>query len=60
MLNKNRLLVFVVTYNSSFRLKKKLNKLKYLKKKIKFDEIISDDSSKDDTLNYVVPKKKKY
>lgn len=58
MLNKNRLLVFVVTYNSSFRLKKILNKLEQLKKKIKFDILISDDCSKDDTLKYALPKKK--
>jgi len=57
MLNKNKLLVFIVTYNSSFRLKKILNKLEHLKKKIKFDVLISDDCSQDDTMNYAVKKK---
>lgn len=51
-----KILVFIVTYNSSFRLKKILNKLNKLNKKIDFDILISDDFSTDDTKSYF-PKK---
>ena len=51
-MQKSKILVFVVTYNSSFRLKLILNKLKTLRRKIKFDVLISDDSSTDNTKHY--------
>lgn len=49
---KNKLLVFIVTYNSSFRLKIILNKLKKIRKHTNFDILISDDCSNDDTIKY--------
>lgn len=52
-----KILVFIVTYNSSFRLKKILNKLTKLNKKIPFDILISDDCSTDDTKTYFQKKK---
>ena len=58
-MNRKKLLVFIVTYNSSFRLKNILNKLDKLKKKIKFDILISDDCSIDDTKSYFPKKNKK-
>ena len=54
--NKNKLLVFVVTYNSSFRLEIILKKLEKLKSKVNFVTLISDDCSTDDTLSFL-PKK---
>ncbi len=57
-MKSKKLLIFIVTYNSSFRLKKILKKLDNLKKKIFFDILISDDASTDDTLNFL-PKPKK-
>ncbi len=55
---KKDLLVFVVTYNSSFRLKHICKKLFNLKKKLSFDILISDDCSTDNTSAYF-PKTKK-
>tara|TARA_Y200000002_G_C22686331_1_gene666137 strand:- start:1329 stop:2033 length:705 start_codon:yes stop_codon:yes gene_type:complete len=52
-----KILVFIVTYNSSYRLKKILNKLTKLKKRIPFDILISDDCSTDDTKSYFPDKK---
>lgn len=52
-----KLLEFIVTYNSSFRLKKILDKLKKLNRKISFNILISDDCSIDDTKKYF-PKKR--
>lgn len=54
---KSKILVFVVTYNSSFRLGLILKKLKTLRRKIKFDILISDDCSTDNT-KYYFPKNK--
>lgn len=59
-MNKKKILVFIVTYNSSFRLKKILNKLNNLKNKISFDTLISDDASNDDTKRYFPTKKNAY
>ena len=59
MMNSKKLLIFIVTYNSSFRLKHILKKLDKLKKKIKFDILISDDCSIDDTKSYFLKKNKK-
>ena len=50
---KNKLLVFIVTYNSSFRLKIILNKLKKIRSNINFDILVSDDCSNDDTIRYL-------
>ena len=58
MKNKNKLLVFIITYNSSFRLKTILSNLKKLKNKVRFVTLISDDCSTDDTPSFI-PKKKK-
>ena len=49
---KNKLLVFIVTYNSSFRLKIILSKLKRIRSHINFDILVSDDCSNDDTIKY--------
>ena len=49
---KNKLLVFIVTYNSSFRLKIILNKLKKIQSHTSFDILVSDDCSNDDTIKY--------
>lgn len=46
-----KLLVFIVTYNSSFRLKLILKKIQRIKK-INYKILISDDCSNDDTSNY--------
>jgi glycosyltransferase involved in cell wall biosynthesis len=53
-----KLLIFIVTYNSSFRLKlihKKIQKIK----KINYKILISDDCSNDDTSNYIPNQNKK-
>jgi len=53
-----KLLIFIVTYNSSFRLKlilKKIQKIKRINCKI----LISDDCSDDDTSNYIPNQNKK-
>ena len=52
-----KLLIFIVTYNSSFRLNLILKKIKKIKK-INYKILISDDCSTDDTSTYI-PKKNK-
>jgi glycosyltransferase involved in cell wall biosynthesis len=52
------LLIFIVTYNSSFRLKLILKKIKKIKK-INYKILISDDCSDDDTSNYIPNQYKK-
>jgi GT2 family glycosyltransferase len=47
-----KLLIFIVTYNSSFRLKLILKKIQKIKK-INYKILISDDCSQDDTSNYL-------
>ena len=47
-----KLLIFIVTYNSSFRLKLILKKIQRIKK-INYKILISDDCSNDDTSNYI-------
>ena len=59
-MQKSKILVFIVTYNSSFRLRLILNKLKTLGKKIKFDVLISDDASTDNTRDFFPKNKNKY
>ena len=53
-----RLLIFIVTYNSSFRLKLILKKIQKIKK-INYKILISDDCSTDDTSIYTPKKNKK-
>ena len=51
---KKKILIFIVTYNASFRIITVLNKIKKLnKKKDNFKILISDDFSKDDTVDYI-------
>jgi len=52
-----KLLIFIVTYNSSFRLKLILKKIQRIKKN-NYKILISDDCSNDDTSNYI-PKRNK-
>ena len=47
-----KLLIFIVTYNSSFRLKLILKKIQRIKK-INYKILISDDCSNDNTSNYI-------
>jgi GT2 family glycosyltransferase len=47
-----KLLIFIVTYNSSFRLKLILKKIQKIKK-INYKILISDDCSNDDTSKYI-------
>ena len=58
-MKKNKLLIFVVTYNSSYRLKHICEKLYNLKKKLSFKVLISDDCSNDNTKLYF-PKNKDF
>lgn len=53
-----KLLIFIVTYNSSFRLKLILKKIQKIKK-INYKILISDDCSTDDTSVYIPKKNKK-
>lgn len=53
-----KLLIFIVTYNSSFRLKLILKKIQKIKK-INYEILISDDCSTDDTSVYIPKKNKK-
>ena len=55
---KKKLLIFIVTYNSSFRLKLILKKIQKIKK-IGYKILISDDCSNDDTSNYIPNQNKK-
>jgi len=51
---KKKILIFIVTYNASFRLDKVLKKIKKINKKNDiFSVLISDDCSKDNTINYI-------
>ena len=58
---KDKILIFIITYKASYRVEKVVQKIpfKYLKNK-NFKIYISDDDSKDDTLNYIKKIKKKY
>ena len=53
-----KLLIFIVTYNSSFRLKLILKKIQKIKK-IDYKILISDDCSNDDTSSYIPTQNKK-
>ena len=51
---KKKILVFIITYNASFRILTVLNKIKKLnKRRDHFKILISDDCSTDDTCNYI-------
>ena len=51
---KKKILIFIVTYQASFRILTVLNKIKKInKKKDNFKILISDDCSKDDTVDYI-------
>ena len=51
---KKKILIFIITYHASFRIVTVLNKIKKInKKKDDFKVLISDDCSKDDTINYI-------
>ena len=51
---KKKILIFIVTYHASFRIITVLNKIKKInKKKDNFKILISDDCSKDDTIDYI-------
>jgi len=56
-----KILLFIVTYKASYRIKKVINEipLKYFKK-YNYKILISDDSSNDNTLKYIKEIKKKY
>ncbi len=56
-----KILLFIVTYKASYRVVKVINEipLKYFKKH-KYKILISDDSSKDSTIEYMKVLKKKY
>ena len=51
---KKKILIFIITYHASFRIVTVLNKIKKINKKSDdFKVLISDDCSKDDTINYI-------
>ena len=56
---KYRILIFIITYNASFRVIDVIKKMPfdYLKKH-KYKFFISDDSSSDDTFKYLITAKK--
>ena len=56
---KRKILIFIVTYQSSFRLMTIIKKIKKIKrKKDLYRILISDDNSSDDTINYIKKIKK--
>ena len=57
---KDKILIFIITYKASYRVKKVVQKIpfRYFKNK-NYKILISDDDSKDDTLNYIEKIKKK-
>ena len=58
---KDKILIFIISYKASYRVEKVVQKIpfKYLKNK-NFKIYISDDDSRDDTINYIKKIKKKY
>ena len=58
---KDKILIFIITYKASYRVKKVVQKIpfKYFKNK-NYKILISDDDSRDDTLEYIKKIKKKY
>ena len=57
---KKKILIFIITYKASFRLKNVYNEIPFKKlKNHKVDILICDDASKDDTITYAVKIKNK-
>ena len=58
---KDKILIFIITYKASYRVKNVVQKipLRYFRNK-NFKIYISDDDSRDDTINYIRKIKKKY
>ena len=58
---KSKLLIFIITYKASFRVLEVFKKLpfNYLKQ-YNYTVYISDDASKDDTIQYIKELKKKF
>ena len=58
---KDKILIFIITYKASYRVKNVVQKipLRYFRNK-NFKIYISDDDSKDDTIDYIRQIKKKY
>lgn len=58
---KDKILIFIITYKASYRVLDVIKKIpfKYLKNK-KYKILISDDDSKDDTIQFIKKIKKKY
>ena len=60
-LGKKKLLIFIISYKASFRVKEVFDKIPFDKlKNFKTSVLISDDCSKDDTIDYAKKIKKKY
>ena len=52
---KKKILIFIITYYSSYKLKEVFNLIPFKKlKKYKIKVLISDDQSKDDTIKYAI------
>ena len=58
---KDKILIFIITYKASYRVKKVVQKIpfKYFRKR-DYKVYISDDDSKDDTIKYIKQIKKKH
>ena len=58
---KDKILIFIITYKASFRVLDVIKKIpfKYLKDK-NYKILISDDDSKDNTIEFIKKIKKKY
>ena len=55
-----KILIFIITYKASYRIKKLINEIPFnFLKKYKYNILISDDYSRDDTINYINNIKKK-
>lgn len=56
-----KILIFIITYKASFRVKDVIDKIPFgYIKNFKYQIYISDDNSDDDTLNYISDIKKRY
>jgi len=58
---KDKILIFIITYKASYRVRNVVRKIpfKYFRNKV-YKIYISDDDSRDDTINYIKQIKKKY
>ena len=58
---KDKILIFIITYRASYRVKNVVQKIpfSYLRNK-KFKIYISDDDSRDETIDYIKQIQKKY